>query len=64
MPAILAGLVRMEAEFKCRVTPEPCQLQSLFHQSALHVRLHAPAHYLKAEELNDGSQVKHRSSAE
>ena len=58
MPAILAATVRMEDESRCRVTPEPCHLQSVRHQAALHVRLHAPAHYLTAEEVNDGGQVQ------
>ena len=58
MPAILAATVRMEDETRRRVTPEPCHLQSVRHQAALHVRLHAPTHYLTAEEVNNGGQVQ------
>jgi hypothetical protein len=40
------------------VTPEPRHLQSIRHQAALHVRLHAPAHHLSAEQVNHSCQVQ------
>ena len=58
MPAVLATSVRMKDKARLRVTPEPRHLQRVCHQAALHVRLHAPAHHLAAEQVNDRGQVQ------
>lgn len=58
MSAVLASPVRMEDAPRCRVTPKPRHLQRIRHKATLHVRLHAPAHHLAAEQVNNSRQIQ------
>ena len=56
--AVLAAPVRVEDQSERWLAPEPRHAQSIRDQTGLHVRLHAPAHHLLAEEVDHGSQVQ------
>ena len=38
------------------MAPEPRHAQCVHHKAGLHVRLHAPAHYLAAEQIDHADQ--------
>jgi hypothetical protein len=57
MSAVLAPPVRVEDETFVRAASEPRHVECIRHQAALHVGLHAPAHHLTAEQVNDGGQI-------
>ncbi len=42
----------------CRTAPEPRHAQRIGDQAGLHVRLHAPAHHLAAEQVDDRCQIQ------
>lgn len=48
----------MEDQARCGMATEPCHFQCIRHQAALHVRLHAPAHHLATEQVNDRGQIQ------
>ena len=57
MAAILAAAVAVEYQSLGRSAPPPCHGQGILDQAGLHVVLHAPAHHLPTEQVNDGRQV-------
>ena len=58
MSAVLTATVGMEDKARCWVPSKPRHLQGVRDQAALHVRLHAPAHHLAAEQVNHCCQVQ------
>ena len=58
VPAVLTSPVQVEDQSRRRVPSEPFHLQNIRHQTTLHMRLHAPAQHLAAEQVNNSSQVQ------
>ena len=55
---VLAAPVRVEDQSGRWLAPEPRHAQGIRDQAGLHVRLHAPAHHLAADQVDHGGQVQ------